>query len=313
MLDGLATLARQETSSPRTLGREASKTLEVLARAIQDSLPADPPPEPRGSSASVVEHSHEELHQCLSFLRQKVEGEDGLLKSAWVDALIRRLSYLSHKIEYPRSKRQALLVGISYSGDHNTWPALDGPHEDVDRFAQLLTDTYGYRLEDITVLKDDPDLPDLSHPTRVNMIRELKRLVSVAAPGDTFVFLYSGHSDQRLATDDLQEEDGQDETIITSDEQFILDNELNDILVPLPIGCSLLAVLDTNHSGTLLDLPHHHCNSVYVPWQSKGTRRAPTMQNKNVRRQAAYFANSTSPGQPFPSLAKITDLQEPGD
>jgi len=212
-----------------------------------------------------------------------------------------------------RSKRRALLVGISYNGPHNKWPALDGPHDDVDRFRQLLTETYGYRPEDITVMRDDTNLPDLSHPTRDNMIRELKRLVSGATPGDNFVFLYSGHSDQQLATEDIHEEDNQDEMIITCDEQSIIDNELNDILIPLPVGCSLIAILDTCHSGTLLDLPHYHCNNVWVPWQSKGTRRTLTMQNNNVRRQATYFTNSTSPGQPLPSIVGIMDLQEPGD
>ncbi len=74
--------------------------------------------------------------------------------------------------------------------------------------------------------------------------------------------------------------------------------ELHDILFPLPVGCSLLvrasfpvtishisiivqALLDTCHSGTLLDLPHFHCNRVYVPWESKGTRRTLTIQNSN--------------------------------
>jgi len=190
---------------------------------------------------------------------------------------------------------------------------LDGPHDDVDRFRQLLTETYGYRPEDITVMRDDTNLPDLSHPTRDNMIRELKRLVSGATPGDNFVFLYSGHSDQQLATEDIHEEDNQDEMIITCDEQSIIDNELNDILIPLPVGCSLIAILDTCHSGTLLDLPHYHCNNVWVPWQSKGTRRTLTMQNNNVRRQATYFTNSTSPGQPLPSIVGIMDLQEPSD
>ena len=93
------------------------------------------------------------------------------------------------KSDGQRSKRRALLVGISYNGDHNKWPALDGPHEDVDRFRQLLTgtcsynwlgpfllttilspDTYRYRPEDITVMRDDPNLPALSHPTRDNMV-----------------------------------------------------------------------------------------------------------------------------------------------
>jgi hypothetical protein len=93
------------------------------------------------------------------------------------------------KSKGPTSKRRALLVGISYSGPHNKWPALDGPHDDVDRFRQLLTgtwpytslrpfpsttvlfpETYGYQSEDITVMRDDPNLPDLSHPTRDNMV-----------------------------------------------------------------------------------------------------------------------------------------------
>ncbi|KAI9438731.1 caspase domain-containing protein [Lactarius indigo] len=163
------------------------------------------------------------------------------------------------------------------------------------------------------MLKDDPNLPDLSHPTRVNMVRELKRLVSDAAPGNTFVFLYSGHSDQKLAIDDSEEEDIQDEMIITSDEGCILNSELNDILILLPIGCSLLTILDTYHSGTLLDLPHHHCNSVYVPWQSKGTRRTLTMQNNNVRHQATDFTKWRSPDQALPSIEAIMDLQAAGD
>jgi hypothetical protein len=44
----------------------------------------------------------------------------------------------------------------------------------------------------------------------------------------------------------------------------------------------------------MLDLPHHHCNSVYVPWQSKGERRTMTMQNVNVRRQATGFVEPTT-------------------
>jgi hypothetical protein len=103
--------------------------------------------------------------------------------------------------------------------------------------------------------------------------------------------------------------------LITSDEKSIIDDvrlhhssclrrllttfqDLKRMLVdPLPVGCTLLvrsrrasifvfphvlqAVLDTCHSGTLLDLPHFHCNSVYVPWQSKGERRTMTIQNSN--------------------------------
>ncbi|KAH9979130.1 caspase domain-containing protein [Russula compacta] len=183
-------------------------------------------------------------------------------------------------------KRRALLVGISYSlTSSETWSPLDGTHTDVDNFRELLINTYEYSPEDIIILKDDLKLPDLSQPTRVNMLRELRRLVSGAASGDRFTFLYSGHSDQQPSLDSLEvEEDGKDEVIITCDEQRIIDNELKEILVDnLPVGCSLFAILDTCHSGTMLDLPHHRCNSVYVPWLSRGSRRTKTMHNKIVR------------------------------
>lgn len=193
---------------------------------------------------------------------------------------------------HDKTKRRALLVGITYCSPSNTWSQLDGPHADVDQYRDLLINTYGYRPEDIVVLKDLPGFPRQFMPTHVNLIRELKALVSGAEPGDKFTFFYSGHSDQQEAEVDTEEEDGMDEMIITSDEKTIIDDELKIILVnPLPVGCTLLAILDTCHSGTLLDLPHYHCNSIYVPWQSKGERRTNTMQNINVRRQATDFSH----------------------
>jgi len=177
-------------------------------------------------------------------------------------------------------------------------------------FQKLLIDTYGYAPEDITVLKDDPCLPEHLQPTRVNMIRELKQLVSGAAPGDKFTFLYSGHSDQQPSFDD-DEEDGQDEVIITCDLRRIIDNELKYILVKdLPVGCSLFAILDTCHSGTMLDLPHYHCNNIYVPWLSKGNRRTKTMQNKTVRGHAfGLISRPGSESEPPSSIASLIGSQ----
>ncbi|KAI0277926.1 caspase domain-containing protein [Russula aff. rugulosa BPL654] len=198
-------------------------------------------------------------------------------------------------------KHRALLVGITYTSPSNTWAELNGPHEDVDRYRDLLISTYGYRPGDIVVLKDLPGFPEQSKPTRVNMIRDLKALVSGAEPGDTFTFFYSGHSDQQDARSDLGEEGGMDELIITSDEKIIVYHELKRILVdPLPVGCTLLAIIDASHSGTMLDLPHYDCNDVYVPWrqQPKGERRTMTIQNINVRRLATNFFDPTTISPP---------------
>ncbi|KAI9448775.1 hypothetical protein BJY52DRAFT_1310612 [Lactarius psammicola] len=117
MLDGLAKLAHQETFPLQTLGREASETLDILARAVQHSLPEDPPPEPWGSSTSVVEHYRGALQQCRSLLGQMSEGEDGLVKGTWVDALIRRLGDLDAKLPLPMSEPE-LFMGQQYSRIH---------------------------------------------------------------------------------------------------------------------------------------------------------------------------------------------------
>jgi len=212
----------------------------------------------------------------------------------------------------PTPKRRALLVGISYHhSQSDTWWPLENPHGDVDMFKDLLVRAYGYSADEITVLKDRPDFPNYLQPTRANMIRELKKLVADPGPGDKFTFFYSGHSDQQISFDDISvEEDGQDEVIVTSDIQRIVDNELNDILVkPLPNDTFLLAVFDTCHSGTMLDLPHHHCNSVYVPWLSKGVRATLTLQNNNVRHYAMGHMMGLSGLQgsayPLPSIAGV--------
>ncbi|KAH9968493.1 caspase domain-containing protein [Lactifluus volemus] len=198
-------------------------------------------------------------------------------------------------------KRRALLVGITYCYPSNKWSPLQDTHHDVNRFLELLINTYDYLPEDVCVLKDGPDFPDDLQPTRVNIIRELKRLVSGAMAGDKLTFLYSGHVDQIEAIDDLENESGMDGMIIPSDEQPIISDELTEILVPIP------AIFDASHSGTILGLPHHHCNSVYVPWQSKGKRRTMIMQNINVRRQAADFNHSIF--QVLQSVETVLDSQ----
>jgi len=202
-------------------------------------------------------------------------------------------------------KRRALLVGISYAySQSEIWWPLETPHKDVEMFRDLLLRTYGYSADEITVLKDVPEFPNHLQPTRANMIRELTRLVAKAASGDKFTFFYSGHADQQISFDDIsfEEDDGQDEVLVTSDIQRIVDKELNDILVkPLPNDTFLLAVFDTCRSSDMLNLPHYHCNSVYVPWQSKGERSTLTMRHNNVRHHAIGLSGSGT-ATPLPSL-----------
>ena len=45
---------------------------------------------------------------------------------------------VGNKTEVAATKRRALLVGITYTGPANKWSPLDGPHDDVDRYWDLL-------------------------------------------------------------------------------------------------------------------------------------------------------------------------------
>lgn len=83
-------------------------------------------------------------------------------------------------------------------------------------------------------------------------------LVQGCQPGDSLVFHYSGHgSQQRNYTGD--EIDGYDETLCPLDfetQGMIVDDEINATIVrPLPRGVKLHAIIDSCHSGTMLDLP----------------------------------------------------------
>ncbi|KAJ2915783.1 hypothetical protein MD484_g4631, partial [Candolleomyces efflorescens] len=167
--------------------------------------------------------------------------------------------------------------------------ALRGPHQDVTAMKQVLTELYGYQESDITVLMDGDD-PDCIFPTEENILKHIDELVAGAAPGDTFFFHFSGHSKQE-DTDNKEEEDGKDELIVTYDDKYIRDNVLREKLVdPLPIGSHLIAVFDTCHSASLLDLEHFRCNRVWVPWTNKGKRRSMTKQNGVVRQQGRLLS-----------------------
>jgi len=170
--------------------------------------------------------------------------EEGLVPPDNSAAVAAQVAQLSNPATSTSTRRRALLVGIAYHGE------LLNTHQDVDRYRDVLIASYGYQLEDITVLKDDHAFEDHLQPTRENILRELRSLVADAAAGDRFTFLFTGHSNQQPSKD-LNEEDFLDEYLITIDDEIIIDNELNDILVkPLPAGSSLFANAERIHCRT---------------------------------------------------------------
>mmetsp|Transcript_43591 Transcript_43591/g.93341 ORF Transcript_43591/g.93341 Transcript_43591/m.93341 type:complete len:376 (-) Transcript_43591:81-1208(-) len=154
--------------------------------------------------------------------------------------------------QYCRATK-ALLIGINYEG---TSAQLRGCQNDAQDIYDLLTRNFGYDRNNIRVMMDGRGK---EFPSRQNILKNIKWLVSGAQPGDCLFFHYSGHGGQQ-EDPNCAEEDCMDETILPADFQRagqIIDDELFEAMVrPLPDGVRLVAVMDCCHSGTGLDLPY---------------------------------------------------------
>ncbi|ONK75567.1 uncharacterized protein A4U43_C03F18250 [Asparagus officinalis] len=159
---------------------------------------------------------------------------------------------------YPREhgKKRAVLCGVSYIGKSYE---LKGTVNDVNCMKYLLTSRFNFPEACILVLTDvEPDPYRI--PTKANMEAAMRWLVHNCQPEDSLVFHFSGHGSQRVADPYSEEKDGLDETLCPLDYEtngMILDNEINEILVrPIPPRAKLHAIIDSCHSGTVLDLPY---------------------------------------------------------
>ncbi|KAF8903597.1 peptidase C14, caspase domain-containing protein [Mucidula mucida] len=218
-----------------------------------------------------------------------------------------RRPYAPPLVTEPTPKRRALLIGINYSGPKQRFVKrlwrdsastarsgqLQGSHVDVWQMKDLVMKEYHYSPDDIVTLIDDGGDPRFQ-PTRENILREIDNLVRDAKPGDHFFFHYSGHVEQ-IRNKDNTEEDGMDECLLpmdakgkdVDDEKLMIRDNLRAHLVDsLPVGSQLIAVFDSCHSASLLDLDHFRCNRVYVPYVSKGRRKSDSLWNHNVRKNA---------------------------
>eukprot|EP00435_Cladocopium_sp_Y103_P017709 s2229_g4.t1 len=183
-------------------------------------------------------------------------------ESSWVDPRAalqfdlqqrRQLTYLCLALYRPSSL--SLLVGINYFGSENE---LHGCVADVHRMLDLLN-RFGFPEDERNrrVLVDSPQWPQRLHPTLENMREGIAWLVADAQPGDCLLFHYSGHGGRMPRSDGSPSE--WHETLCPVDmetEGMLLDSELFRTLVrPLPAGCRLTCILDSCHSGGVLDLP----------------------------------------------------------
>lgn len=163
-------------------------------------------------------------------------------------------------------QKWALLIGISR---YPQIPGanLDGPENDVKGYVALLTERFGFPVQQITVLVNQD-------ATRQAIIDALMALTGRVGPGDVVLVAYSGHGSQRLerASDAntvtqwgaalAKEADGLQETLVPYDSgrgahpnQDLTDHELHALLAPLTARTpNVTVILDCCHSaGALRD------------------------------------------------------------
>ncbi|KAK2663300.1 hypothetical protein Ddye_001874 [Dipteronia dyeriana] len=151
-------------------------------------------------------------------------------------------------------RKRALLCGVNYRQKSYR---LKGSINDVKCMKYLLVERLGFPIDCILMLTDEETNP-LTIPTKQNIRSAMRWLVQGCQSGDSLVFHFSGHgSRQRDFNND--EVDGYDETLCPLDyetEGSIIDDEINETIVrPLTHGVKLHAIVDSCHSGTILDLP----------------------------------------------------------
>ncbi|KAG0485167.1 hypothetical protein HPP92_009246 [Vanilla planifolia] len=153
-----------------------------------------------------------------------------------------------------RAKKRAVLIGVSYS---SRLYELKGTVNDVNCMRYFLSEKFQFPKHSILVLTEEESDPDRM-PTKENIRAAIRWLVRDNEAGDSLLFHFSGHGLQKL---DLSgdEVDGYAETLCPLDYEekgVIVDDEINATLVrPLRQGAKLHAIIDSCHSGTVLDLP----------------------------------------------------------
>jgi metacaspase-1 len=97
--------------------------------------------------------------------------------------------------------RRALLIGINYVGHKQG--VLSGCHNDALNMVQYIKDVHAFKDEDIVILLDDGQH---TSPTKANILKAYKDLVTASKAGDAVFCHYSGHGGKvRWQRDDMRD------------------------------------------------------------------------------------------------------------
>ena len=151
--------------------------------------------------------------------------------------------------------KKALLIGINYNG---TSSQLNGCINDINSVSELLTTKYAFKSESITKITDET----AQKPTRDVILASFAKFLASGVEGDLLFFSFSGHGSYTLDRN-KDENNGNDEMIISSDLKGIVDDELKSLIqANLKKNVTLFALFDCCFSGTVLDLQYQYLDSL---------------------------------------------------
>jgi hypothetical protein len=146
----------------------------------------------------------------------------------------------------PQGLVRALCIGINYK---STAYELYGCVNDANNMAGQLR-TFFPAAGEIRTLTDET----ATKPTKANILAAINWLVSGLVAGQNVVFHFAGHGG-RVRDTNGDEVTGLDSCIFAMGMETITDDELRSLLAArIPAGCKCLALLDSCHSGTAVDL-----------------------------------------------------------
>lgn len=229
-----------------------------------------------------------------------------------------------------RSRRgdRALVIALQYDSPvREGVDPLSRPHDDADLAVGFLI-ANDYLIPNIVVMKDNSKHSHLL-PTLENVREQMYKFMANMRPGDRRFFFFAGHGCQVVCTEGT-EDDEKDEAILLHDHHghpvdesgqpidpvflrslpstdprrrildgIMIDNELRQLLVNrVPPEGQLIAVFDTCHSGTMLDLDYHWryrshttyvVNSTGSQSRSRGRRGTSVFQCKRTVKRRESF------------------------
>jgi len=139
--------------------------------------------------------------------------------------------------------KRAVLVGVN----RYLVPGADlrGCVNDVRNMQKVLTELYGFRSRDVTVLLDDK-------ATKRNIQTAVRQMIGASVAGDVALFHFSGHG-SNVPDKDGDEADHRDEILCPHDLDWrapLADDWLRANFDKLRRGVSLTCIFDCCHSGT---------------------------------------------------------------